>query len=1177
MASGTRHFIPGPERILLKDFVGAALAQYLVKAQIERKIPFAIVVDDGKQAESLKDEISFFQPQARVEILPAFDVRPYYGLTPHRDIALQNIRFLHHLLTGAADFVIAPQHAVFRRVIPKGLFFSLTRRLAVDDHIGRDDLVQNLVKLGYEREVLVEEPGQFAVRGDIVDIFSPQYAQPFRLSFFDTELEDIKFFNADSQRTQGLVKSVEIIVASEVLLGLVNGRTQGGQEAVVKEFINENWYRDLKTRADKKDIPKLRRDQIEDFVRNGIHFHGIPFFLPLFYKNLSTVFDYFAKKTTLVLAVEGDVPTSVKTYLAEMEKNRAASAHIESIFSPEELFLTVADWRACEESTSTWYHENGPEGINVVCGETESNQIVKARLKSLVSRVHTLAPLAAEINDKRLKSFSCMIVCQNDLQRDRIKDLLTRFDLPLRSVEAGAQQGVINASLQNTHDRLVTLLVGSLHAGFLSRQTRQWWLTDEEIFGEKQRRAAWTVPKTQVFSSFSELAIGDFLVHMDHGVGIYRGLAPLPYDAQQNDFLAVEYLGGDRLYVPVDKLNRVQRFVAGEESLPQIDRLGGTTWAKVRANAKKAARRLAKELLTLQAERAVKKAFVFLPHMEALEEFAGHFPFEETPDQLRSLAEVFQDMEGERPMDRLVCGDVGYGKTEIAMRAAFKAVQDGKQVAVLVPTTVLAFQHHTTFSERFKNYPVTLDLLSRFRTTAEQREVVKGLKQGLVDVVVGTHRLLSGDVEFRDLGLLIVDEEHRFGVVHKERIKKLKNVVGVITLTATPIPRTLNFALHGIRDLSIINTPPRDRLAVKTYACGFDDVTIRDAILKEVRRGGQVFFVHNRVQGIENMASHVAKLIPEAKTRFAHGQMAEGELEDIMVDFVSGAFAVLVCTTIIESGLDIPNANTMLINRADTLGLAQLYQLRGRVGRSNRQAYCYLIVPDEELMTAKARKRLHVIQKFTELGSGFKIATRDLEIRGAGNILGEEQSGHIQAVGYDMYVHLLSEAIAELKNERLPEDFEPEIQLAIPAKIPKSFVPDESLRLVLYKQLSSTRSFVEIDEMKEEWQDRFGKLPAEIGHLMGIMKLKLKCKELLVSSLKQSGNAYVLSFHPDHNIDTKFFIDAVWREPKQYSFTRDGQFRFTQVFSEPHSALNSLLDLLQGMKPEGLNSPSSTS
>lgn len=1168
MTEKVRQILSSEQQVILKNFPGASFGKMLAGIQSREKNLLCCFTENAKTAERLSDEMQFFSPGSRIQVLPQYDVRPYYGLSPHRRVKMQHLKICHEIMAGQVDVLIVPVLSALRRTLPKDVFQAATRTVIKNDLIDRDVFLKDLVQIGYERSSVVEDPGQYAVRGDIIDVFSPQYDLPVRISFFDIEIEDIKFFQPDTQRTAGSLDQIQIIPAQEVFLEAFR-HDSSAEAPVYFNSCNLNWKSDLKRLSDQKEITKNKRDQIEEFVQNGIYFQGIDFFLSLFYKETATLFSYLPGNAIYAFDLDSRFSEITLHYLSELAEVREDSDHIESIFAPQDIFVTPREIEEKLTLARRIYRGFGADPESNVAefnGEIDSNLVLKTKLSARITEVHSLAPLAGELNQKRLDGYSCYIVCQNQIQLDRVEDLLKRFDLPLKKVSEDLQSDFMTTLTQNNaSERLLVLLSGHLHEGFISHSDLQWWITDEEIFGKKTRRAVSKKRQSVVFSSFNELSVGDYLIHMDHGIGIYRGLVKLEYDVNENDFVQIEYLGGDKLYVPVDRLNRIQKYAAEEGASPLLDKLGGGTWIKTRDKAKKAARKLAKQLLEMQAMRQMQKGHAFGVHNQEMEEFASRFPFEETADQMSAIEDVSRDMESLRPMDRLICGDVGYGKTEVAMRAAFKAVSDRKQVCVLVPTTVLAFQHFTSFKERFKDYPVRVELMSRFRSNHEQGAVIGDLKQGKIDIIVGTHRLLSKDIKFSDLGLLVVDEEHRFGVIHKENIKKMRQLVDVVTLTATPIPRTLNFALNGIRDLSIINTPPVDRLAVRTYTCYFDEATVRDAILKEVRRGGQAYFVHNRVQSIEKMTARLKAMVPEARFRFGHGQMDEGQLETLMIDFMNHEFDVLVCTTIIESGLDIPNANTMIINRADGLGLAQLYQLRGRVGRSSHQAYCYLIIPEESLITQKARKRLAVIQKFTELGSGFKIASHDLEIRGAGNILGDEQSGHIAAIGYDLYLHLLNQAIAELNNQNLPEDFEPEIQVSVKAKIPDDMIADEQLRLVLYKQVSSMETADDLQAMHEEWQDRFGKLPNEVENLFKLIEIRILCKQLLMASLKQSGSQIFFGFHEKHSLDPQMFVRMIAKHPKKFSMSRDKRFVWTHNLSSDVELLNQLISILVQM------------
>jgi transcription-repair coupling factor (superfamily II helicase) len=668
-----------------------------------------------------------------------------------------------------------------------------------------------------------------------------------------------------------------------------------------------------------------------------------------------------------------------------------------------------------------------------------------------------------------------------------------------------------------------------------------------------------------LLSSYRELREEDFIVHIDYGVGLYKGLRHLRIEGISNDYLLLEYLDGDKLFVPVDRLNLIQRYVGGDGKSTKLDKLGSNSWQRAKKRVKAAVSEMVKEILDLYAARQVFKGFSFSPPDQLYKEFEATFEYEETPDQIKAIEEVIKDMGNPKPMDRLICGDVGYGKTEVAIRAAYRTVMDGKQVAILVPTTVLAQQHHQTFSSRFKTYPVVIEMLSRFKNPREQKEILKRLREGKVDIVIGTHRLLQKDVVFRDLGLVVIDEEHRFGVSHKERLKQMRKLVDVITLTATPIPRTLQMATSGIRDLSLIQTPPENRLSIRSFVVRFDDGVIREAVLREFSRGGQVFFVHHRVQNIHAMANHLKRLIPEASLAVAHGQMREKELEKVMFQFVKGEYNLLLCTSIIESGLDIPTVNTILINHAEQFGLADLYQLRGRVGRGSHQAYAYLLIPGELTLSKNAMRRLRAIQELSELGSGFKLAMHDLEIRGAGNLLGPSQSGHIAAVGFELYTQLMEKAVRELKGEEVVEEITPEIHFHLPAFIPEFYVEDPAERLSLYRRLSFSHSDDEVERIREEMVDRFGRIPMEVDHLLEVIKVKILLTRLSIRKFEETPSQLVLTFDKATRVSPQRVVELVHRGKGKYRLTPESKLiveGWPEVKEDPFGSAKKLLQAL---------------
>jgi transcription-repair coupling factor (superfamily II helicase) len=757
------------------------------------------------------------------------------------------------------------------------------------------------------------------------------------------------------------------------------------------------------------------------------------------------------------------------------------------------------------------------------------------------------------------------IVSHTLSQADRMRDLLSRYEIPSRSEhgkrfnEEMAERGVI------------TLLTGRLSSGFRAQEDGWIILTEEEIFGERRRLKEEKPAKRALrgegepLSSYGELCENDFIVHTDYGIGLYRGLRHLKIGTVSNDYLLLEYLDADKLYIPVDRLNLIQRYVGGDGSHPRLDKLGGSRWQRAKKKAKEAISEMVKEILDLYATREAFKGIAFAPADESCKEFEATFEYEETPDQLKAIEEVMQDMGIPKPMDRLVCGDVGFGKTEVALRAAYRAVADGRQVGFLVPTTVLAQQHYQTFCERFKKYPVIIEMLSRFKSPQDQKKILQRLREGKVDIIIGTHRLLQKDVCFHDLGLVVIDEEHRFGVDHKERLKQMRKTVDVITLTATPIPRTLQMAVTGIRDLSLIQTPPEYRLSIRTIVTRFDDELIREAILRELARGGQVFFVHHRVQNIYSIAAHLKKLVPEARLAIAHGQMKERELEKAMLRFVRGDHNLLVCTSIIESGLDIPAANTILINHAEHFGLADLYQLRGRVGRGRHQAYAYLLIPSELSLSRDAAKRFRAIQELSELGSGFKLAVQDLEIRGAGNLLGRSQSGHIIAVGLEYYTQLMERAVKELRGEEVLEEVTPEIHFHLPAFIPETYVEDEEERLRLYRRLSHCRSDEAVEMIREELVDRFGKIPEETVHLLEVIKVKILLTKLSILKFEETPSQVVLTFDRTTRLSPQRMVEWIHKGEGKIRLTPDSRLiiqGWPGMKKDPFGATRKLLQAL---------------
>jgi transcription-repair coupling factor (superfamily II helicase) len=924
--------------------------------------------------------------------------------------------------------------------------------------------------------------------------------------------------------------------------------------------------RRLDQRAMELEVDRREKHSLLESVREGIPVPGIEFLLPYFSPALVPVFSYLPADTLIWLDGADRVEAEAERFArAAWERNQNAREERRLVAPVESLYLNEHEWR---EALQPFSQVQG-ESLNIMAASgraQEATLTVESYLTSdmrqetaLHGKEASLAPLI-----ERLKTWPderVVFVAPTKGDAARLRELLANYDLQVPILEEPTP------TILQRADFTRAIVCGHLNQSFRLPEAHLVFVTFDEIFGTHKRQPVPTKSHPSHFlTSLSELKQDDFVVHLDHGIGVYRGLKFLKVADVEGEFLHLEYAGGDRMYLPVDRINMVQKYIGGDGAQPALDRLGGTAWEKVKAKARKSILAMAEELVQLYALREARAGTAFAPPDNLYKEFEAAFEYEETPDQQRAIDDTLASMQSKKPMDRLICGDVGYGKTEVAMRAAFLAVEGGKQVALLAPTTILAQQHLQTFRHRFRNHPVRVEMVSRFLTAREIAQVLQDTAQGKVDVVIGTHRLLQKDVEFKDLGLVIVDEEHRFGVVHKERLKKLRQTVDVLSLTATPIPRTLHMSLVGIRDLSIIETPPVDRLAIQTYVTRYDERLIRDAILREIERGGQVFFLHNRVETIDRLALKIADLVPEAKVAVGHGQMRPKELEKVMLDFLENKTHVLVCSAIIESGLDFPNANTIIINRADKFGLAQLYQLRGRVGRSHRHAFAYLLIPGEKAITPDAERRLRALQEIDGLGGGFKLALHDLEIRGAGNLLGEQQSGQITAVGFELYTEMMEKAIQELKGEEILPEVEPEIRLGISAYFPDDYIPDANQRLYFYKRLASLRDEGELRELKDEIEDRFGAYGEPVENLFIVMNLRRVLKKFLVQQISYSEGKIFLLFHPESPVKVEKLLELIHKQKSRFRLSPDGRLSFTPQKQEWQPLTDEVLDLLQSIR-----------
>lgn len=1140
--------LTGVSHAELHGMAGTGCAFALARLLADGAGPLLILAADQEQAARMTADLGFYlRSPDQVVFLPHWEMRPYEALLPHPEIEARRLAALAALADGRALALVMTVRSAMQKVMPRGILAALRGRLRENDCHPREALLARLTGLGYHAVPLVEDPGTFSVRGDILDLFPPTLKEPVRIEFFGDQIERMRPFDPATQRSRDRqIASLELLPAREMILA--------GDHL-------EAFARNLKQRADALGVTRPRREAILEEAREGLLGPGHSFLMPLCYDGLDSVFDY-APSGRLVRLDPPALAREIDRLGDEISDGEARmAAHGEPFVPGDALYLTGEALDAhigtlpCLDVTPLRLYHLDEQPPRLVL-RSESN----ADLRGSGQQDGGLAAqLAGRIHDWQQEGWRLLLVCHQQGQAERLQALLAGrgLDLPFtRDVDVTALQ---------PGRPIITL--GELSGGFRLPDERLAVITEEEIFGRRTRRSGTAEARAKArLSSLAELREGDLVVHADHGIGRYQGLLHLQLQGSEGDFLHLEYAGKDRLYLPVERIEKIQKYVGAEGAAPRLDRMGGGAWEKAKLKARAAVEELARELLQIYARREMHEGFRYSPPDAMFREFEAAFPYEETPDQLTAINEVLTDMQTARPMDRVICGDVGYGKTEVAIRAAYKAALDGKQVAVLVPTTILARQHGQTFAERLKDSAVTVASLSRLNGPAEQKQILERVAEGKIDILIGTHRLLQRDVRFKELGLLIVDEEQRFGVTHKERLKKLRAEVDLLTLTATPIPRTLHMSLLGLRDLSVIDTPPVDRQVIRTYVSRFDDDLIRQAILTELRRGGQVFFVHNRVQNIGAMAEFLQSLVPEAKIAVGHGQMTEKALESVMMGFIEGKTNVLVCSTIIENGLDIPRANTIIVNRADCFGLAQLYQLRGRVGRSHVRAYAYLLIPGESTLTHEARERLRVLTELTELGAGFRIASHDLELRGAGDLLGPKQSGQIAAIGFEMYAELLEDTIAELKGQERENRIDPEIRLGLSAFLPEKYLPDPNQRLVFYKQLAAAEDERTLYALADELRDRFGALPDPTLLLLEVMKLRVLMKQLRILSADYDGRALTLAFSGGTPVAPDKIIALLAKDAKKYSFSPDfrlslhlGRKSGEEVLDEAKKALQGLV------------------
>jgi len=1135
---------PG-ETVVWGRLYGNSIGLAIAAAARDHDGPVLVVTGDNQTAARLETELRFFGGDA-LDILPFpdWETLPYDLYSPHQDIVSQRLETLYRLPALRSGVLMVPVTTLMQRLAPRQYLQAHSLILRVGERLEPEAMRRRLEQAGYRCVSQVGEHGEFAVRGALLDLFPMGSEAPYRIDLFDEEVESIRLFDPETQRTTGQTEEIRLLPANEFSLS---------EEAVGR--FRQSWRRRFEGDP--------QRSMVYREVSNGHAPGGVEYYLPLFHERTETLHDYLPERTLLITL--DSVETAMLAFREQVENRYEQRRHdIERpLLAPDELYLSIDVLeqqfaRAPQVLVQRFEVEPGPAHRGHYANyATSAPPVVPLQPR---------APEPAAALQRFLDGFGgrVLIAAESSGRRELIRETLLGVGLHA-TVVSGWEEFLAG-------DQPLGLGVAPLEQGLVLREPAVALIAEPQLFGERasqeRRRRAVSRDSENIVRNLTDLSVGAAVVHEAHGVGRYLGLQRLTVGGLETEFVTLEYAGGDKLYVPVSSLHLISRYSGASPETAPLHKLGGDHWQKLRRKAAERARDVAAELLDIYSRRAASKGHAFQYSDEEYHAFTAAFPFEETPDQERAIEAVLQDMRAEQPMDRVVCGDVGFGKTEVAMRAAFIATQSNRQVAVLVPTTLLAQQHYQNFQDRFADWPVRVEVLSRFRGKKQQDAVLADVAAGKVDIVIGTHKLLQGDLKFRNLGLAIIDEEHRFGVRQKERLKALRAQVDVLTMTATPIPRTLNMALSNLRDLSVIATPPANRVAIKTFVSEWNDALLQEALQREFKRGGQVYFLHNDVATIERIANQIRDLAPGADVRVAHGQMRERDLEHVMLDFYHQRFSVLVCTTIIESGIDVPSANTMVIHRADKLGLAQLHQLRGRVGRSHHRAYAYLVVPPRKAMTADAIKRLEAIESLEDLGAGFMLATHDLEIRGAGELLGQEQSGQIQEIGFTLYSELLERAVKALKAGRQPQldrplEHGPEIDLQIPALLPEDYLPDVHSRLIMYKRIASAADGEELRELQVEMIDRFGLLPPPAKNLFRVTALKLAANPLGIRKIDAAATGGRLVFDDQPNVEPMRIIELIQKEPEIYRLDGQHKLRFRMALDKPEQRVAAVEALLR--------------
>ena len=1104
------------------NMVDACKAHFVYSVGAYTHAPIVVLTYDELSTKQMAEDMEALKGKDKVLIYPARDILFYNADVHSMDITSARLKVIDALINKKDVVIILPVEALLNPLSPKATWESYVKELHVGETLNVTQFEAQMIQMGYERVGRVEGMGQFAVRGGIIDIYEATGEEPYRIELWDDEIDSIRTFNVQTQRSINKIQSICIMPNQEIIFGL---------EVIQKAISN---IMDELKRVTEKLIAEGRKEsalKIEEQVREDIEQinhnispKGLELYVPYTNLELVSILDYLPKETLLVVDEPLKTKDKSKRVLDEYRMSMEARLNYGHIL-PKQIELIFE------------YEE-------VIGKMLPFSKLFLMNFESEIEEfsAHYTLPLRVYENNTFYKSLDLL---EKDLrewkkEKKRVIILSGVKAKALRLSDELEERGITASYTEHMDEVLpgqILIYKGYLSKGFCYSDLDLYIIADKDLFGkEKKRKKGKKKYSGTKIQSFLELSPGDYVVHEQYGIGVFKGIEQIVVEGISKDNLKIEYDEGNTLYVNINQMDMVQKYVGAEGKEPKLNKIGSSDWRKSKAKVKAAIQDIAKDLIKLYSERQYTRGFCYEPDTMWQREFEEMFPYEETGDQLDAIEEVKRDMESDKIMDRLICGDVGYGKTEVAIRAAFKAVQNSKQVAYLVPTTILAQQHYKRFAERMGSYPIKVELLSRFRTQKQIKETLKGLESGMVDIVIGTHRLLSSDVKFKDLGLVIIDEEQRFGVTHKEKLKAMRTQVDVMNLTATPIPRTLHMSLIGVRDMSVLEEAPVERKAVQTYVIEYSEDFIKDAISRELARGGQVYFLHNQVRNIEEKAERIQRLIPDARIAFAHGQMSERELEKIMLDFIQGEIDVLVCTTIIETGLDISNANTIIINNADRMGLSQLYQLRGRVGRSSRMGYAYLMYQKDKVLKEIAEKRLQAIKQFTELGAGFKIAMRDLEIRGAGNLLGAQQHGHMESIGYDLYCKMLAEVVGEQRGEVIKEEFETAIEIKINAYIPNYFISDEIQKLDIYKKIASIKSEKDYLEIQEEIEDRYGNIPETVYNLLDIALIKAMAHDIYITLVSENRRQVLFKFKENAPLNSDALPELLQKYGRQMNF-----------------------------------------